>query len=59
MTARGVDRPRSTVISGFTLISFLAVPYFLFAGLRFERDRARLYKDVDEGHLPSQPQLSR
>ena len=28
---------------------------FLFAGLRFERDRARLFKDVDDGRLPSKP----
>ena len=55
MAARGVEQPYSAAMLAFTLLSFLAVPCFLFAGLRFERDRAGLIQDVDAGHLPSRP----
>ena len=55
MAAQGVEQPYSAAMLAFTLLSFLAVPCFLFAGLRFERDRARLFQDVDAGHLPSRP----
>ena len=46
MIAQGVDQPYSKVLLTFTLISFLAMPCFLLAGLRYERDRARLYSGI-------------
>ncbi|HEB29019.1 MAG TPA: MFS transporter [Porticoccus sp.] len=45
MIAQGVEQPYSLALLGFTLISFLAIPCFLFAGLRFAQDKARLYED--------------
>ena len=43
MTAYGVDEPYSVTLLWFTVFSlFLAMPCFLFAGLRYRRDQERL-----------------
>ena len=43
MTAYGVDEPYSVTLLWFTVISLLlAMPCFLFAGLRYRRDQERL-----------------
>ena len=43
MTAYGVDEPYSVTLLWFTVFSlFLAMPCFLFAGLRYKRDQERL-----------------
>lgn len=48
MIAQGVSEPYSKTLLMFTLFSFLAIPCFLFAGLRFERDKARLYEKYEK-----------
>ncbi len=42
MIARGVEQPYTWTLFTFTIISFLAIPLFYFAGRRFEQDRARI-----------------
>ncbi len=42
MRAEGWDEPYSWTLLTFTLISALAIPLFLLAGLRFRRDKERL-----------------
>lgn len=42
MTSYGIDQPYSLTLLGFTVFSFLAMPCFLFAGLRYNHDQKRL-----------------
>jgi hypothetical protein len=42
MTSYGIDQPYSATLLGFTVFSFLAMPCFLFAGLRYKHDQERL-----------------
>ena len=42
MTSYGIDQPYSLTLLGFTVFSFLAMPCFLFAGLRYKHDQERL-----------------
>ena len=42
MIAYGIEEPYSLTLIGFSLFSFLAMPCFLFAGLRYNRDREKL-----------------
>lgn len=48
MIAQGISEPYSKTLLVFTLLSFLAIPCFLFAGLRFARDKERLYERLKE-----------
>jgi hypothetical protein len=42
MISYGIEEPYSLTLIGFSLFSFLAMPCFLFAGLRYNRDREKL-----------------
>jgi hypothetical protein len=42
MASYGIDQPYSVTLLGFTVFSFLAMPCFLFAGLRYKHDQERL-----------------
>lgn len=46
LLARGSDAPYTAALLGFTIISLSAIPLFYFAGRRFERDRARLFENM-------------
>ena len=42
LIAQGIEEPYTKALLGFTIISFLAIPAFFFAGRRYERDRQAL-----------------
>ena len=42
MISYGIDEPYSLTLICFTLFSFIAMPCFLFAGLRYNHDREKL-----------------
>lgn len=48
LIAAGVAGPYTWTLVIFTLISLLACPLFLFAGLRYERDKRRLFEAFAE-----------
>jgi len=46
LIAAGHDAPYTTALLWFTVISFLAIPLFFFAGRRYDQDRARLFESM-------------
>jgi len=43
LIAEGAAQPYTTALLWFTVISFLAIPLFYFAGRRYDQDRERLF----------------
>ncbi len=42
MILAGIDQPYTVTLLALTIIAFISIPCFLFAGLRFERDKDRV-----------------
>ena len=46
LITQGNESPYTIALLWFTVISFLAIPLFFFAGMRYEKDKARLFEQV-------------
>ncbi len=49
----GHPQPYTTALLWFTVISFLAIPLFFFAGRRYDQDQKRLYQRMNNPSLES------
>ncbi|TNF84250.1 MAG: MFS transporter [Gammaproteobacteria bacterium] len=58
LMARGSEAPYTTALLWFTVISLSAIPLFFFAGRRFERDRARLFEQMQANAAQASAQVS-